>query len=171
MTTITLITIINAPKQLVFDACRNIDLHQKSTSKTKELAIAGITSGLINLNETVTWKGKHFGLYLTHKSRITEMNLYSNFRDEMVEGKFKSFQHDHFFEEINGSTTMKDEIQYEVPLSILGKVFDSFILKKHLTKLITERNQFIKNLVENNSKTSFDMEKDLYKKNKKRHFQ
>ena len=91
MTNITLITFINAPKQIVFDACRNIDLHQQSTSKSKELAIAGVTSGLINLNETVTWKGKHFGLYLTHKSIITEMNLYSNFTDKMVVGKFKSF--------------------------------------------------------------------------------
>lgn len=118
MTIITLITFINAPKQIVFDACRNIDLHQQSTSKSKELAIAGVTSGLINLNETVTWKGKHFGLYLTHKSIITEMNLYSNFTDKMVVGKFKSFQHDHFFIEVNGCTMMKDRIQYEVPLSL-----------------------------------------------------
>lgn len=148
MTIITLITFINAPKQIVFDACRNIDLHQQSTSKSKELAIAGVTSGLINLNETVTWKGKHFGLYLTHKSIITEMNLYSNFTDKMVVGKFKSFQHDHFFIEVNGCTMMKDRIQYEVPLSILGKVFDNYVLKKYLTRFITERNQFIKKLVE-----------------------
>lgn len=148
MTIITLITFINAPKQIVFDACRNIDLHQQSTSKSKELAIAGVTSGLINLNETVTWKGKHFGLYLTHKSIITEMNLYSNFTDKMVVGKFKSFQHDHFFIEVNGCTMMKDQIQYEVPLSILGKVFDNYVLKKYLTRFITERNQFIKKLVE-----------------------
>lgn len=148
MTNITLITFINAPKQIVFDACRNIDLHQQSTSKSKELAIAGVTSGLINLNETVTWKGKHFGLYLTHKSIITEMNLYSNFTDKMVVGKFKSFQHDHFFIEVNGCTMMKDRIQYEVPLSILGKVFDNYVLKKYLTRFITERNQFIKKLVE-----------------------
>ena len=112
------------------------------------MAIAGVTSGLINLNETVTWKGKHFGLYLTHKSIITEMNLYSNFTDKMVVGKFKSFQHDHFFIEVNGCTMMKDRIQYEVPLSILGKVFDNYVLKKYLTRFITERNQFIKKLVE-----------------------
>ena len=50
MTTINLTTKIKAPKQIVFDASRNIDIHQQSASKTNEVAIAGITSGLINLN-------------------------------------------------------------------------------------------------------------------------
>jgi ligand-binding SRPBCC domain-containing protein len=48
----------------------------------------------------------------------------------MVDGKFESFQHERFFNEVNGCTIMKDQIQYIVPLSILGKVFDSFVLKK-----------------------------------------
>ena len=54
MTTINLITKIKAPLQTVFDVSRNIDIHQQSASKSKEKAIAGVTSGLINFNETVT---------------------------------------------------------------------------------------------------------------------
>ena len=76
-------------------------MHQQSASPSKEKAIAGVTSGLINLNETVTWRGKHFGVYLTHKSRITAMDFYDYFVDEMEEGKFKTFKHEHFFEEKN----------------------------------------------------------------------
>lgn len=132
MTTINLTTKIKASKQIVFDASRNIDIHQQSASKTSEVAIAGITSGLINLNETVTWRGKHFGIYLTHKSRITAMNFYDYFVDEMEEGKFKFFKHEHFFEEQNGITIMKDKMHYETPFGIFGKVFDSLFLKKHL---------------------------------------
>lgn len=74
MTHIKIQTKINAPIQIVFDLSRDIDVHQKSASPTNERAIDGITSGLINFNETVTWRGKHFGVYLTHKSRITAMN-------------------------------------------------------------------------------------------------
>jgi len=124
MTTIHLTTIIQASIQTVFDASRNIDIHQQSASKTNEVAIAGVTSGLINLNETVTWRGKHFGFYLTHKSRITAMIFYDYFVDEMVEGKFKTFKHEHFFEEKNGVTIMTDKLQYETPFSIYGKLFD-----------------------------------------------
>jgi hypothetical protein len=60
MTTIHLTTKIQAPIQTVFDVSRNIDTHQQSASKSDEVAIAGVTSRLINLNETVTWRGKHF---------------------------------------------------------------------------------------------------------------
>jgi hypothetical protein len=74
MTTISLITKINAPIQTVFDLNRNIDLHKLSIANTNETAIAGVTSGLINLNESVTWKGKHFGFYQTHKRLISEMD-------------------------------------------------------------------------------------------------
>lgn len=89
MTTIHLTTKIKATKQIVFDNSRDIDIHQQSASKSNEKAIAGITIGLINYSETVTWRGKHFGLYLTHKSQITAMNYYDYFVDEMVEGKEK----------------------------------------------------------------------------------
>jgi ligand-binding SRPBCC domain-containing protein len=148
MTTIRLITTIVAPKQIVFDISRDIDVHQKSASKSKEKAIKGITSGLINSNETVTWRGKHFGFYLTHKSRITAMNLYDFFVDEMEEGKFKSFKHQHFFEETNGITTMTDLLEYETPFGILGKVFDVLFLKKHLIQFLLERNKTLKKIAE-----------------------
>ncbi|MBJ2126547.1 SRPBCC family protein [Flavobacterium sp. IB48] len=144
MTTINLISKINASKQIVFDVSRNIDIHQQSASPSKEKAIAGITSGLINLNETVTWCGKHFGFYITHKSRITAMNFYDYFVDEMEKGKFKFFKHEHFFEEENGFTIMKDKLQYETPFGIFGKLFDVLLLKKHLTNFLLERNKILK---------------------------
>jgi len=151
MTTINLTTKIKAPKQIVFDASRNINIHQQSASFSKEKAIAGVTSGLINLDETVTWRGKHFGFYLTHKSRITAMNLYDYFVDEMEKGKFKSFKHEHFFEEENGFIIMKDKLQYETPFGIFGKLFDVLFLKRHLINFLLERNKVLKEISENNN--------------------
>ena len=43
MTTINIFTKISAPKKIVFDLSRNIDVHQNSASNTNEKAIAGIT--------------------------------------------------------------------------------------------------------------------------------
>lgn len=149
MTTINLTTIIKASQQIVFDASRNIDIHQQSAASSKEKAIDGVTSGLINLNETVTWRGKHFGFYLTHKSRITAMNFYDYFVDEMEEGKFKTFKHEHFFEEKNGVTIMTDKLQYETPFGIIGKLFDTLLLKNHLIHFLLERNKTLKKIAEN----------------------
>lgn len=84
MSTIHLTTIIKSDIHKVFDLSRNIDLHQKSTSKTNEKAIAGRTSGMIELNETVTWKTKHLGFYQTHTSKIVEMKKPYQFTDVML---------------------------------------------------------------------------------------
>lgn len=148
MTTIKIITHYFAPIEKVFDTNRNIDIHQQSASKTKEVAIAGITSGLINKNETVTWKGKHFGVYLTHQSLISEMIYPTYFIDEQLKGQFKSFKHQHFFEQKENFVEVTDVLEYETPYGIFGTLFDKIILKKHLTNFILHRNAVLKNLAE-----------------------
>lgn len=73
------------------------------------------------------------------------------FVDEMIQGCFKSFRHEHTFVEKNGKTAMIDFIEYETPFGIFGRVFDSLFLKKYLTKILTERNTFIKQTAEHES--------------------
>ncbi|HJS00777.1 MAG TPA: SRPBCC family protein [Flavobacterium sp.] len=145
MTTIHLTTIINAQIETVFNNSRNIDLHQQSASQTHEKAIAGRITGLIEKGETVTWKGKHFGFYIQHQSIITEMDFPTYFVDKQLKGHFKSFKHQHLFEEKNGATIMQDILQYETPFGWFGKLFDYFFLKKHLIAFLLYRNEVLKN--------------------------
>ena len=150
MTTIELTTVIEAPIQLVFDHARNIDTHQESAGKSDEMAIEGITYGLINIGESVTWRGKHFGVYLQHQSVISQMEQPTYFVDEQLKGHFKSFKHPHFFEESDGQTIMKDVMEYETPFGIFGQLFDKLALKKHLTQFLLERNELLKLVSETN---------------------
>jgi ligand-binding SRPBCC domain-containing protein len=149
MTTIKITTNYFAPIENVFDTNRDIDLHQQSASKTKEVAIAGVTSGLINKNETVTWRGKHFGFYLTHKSIISEMNFPTYFVDEQLKGHFKRFKHEHFFEQKENYVQVTDVLAYETPFGIFGRLFDKYLLKNHLTNFILNRNSVLKGYLEN----------------------
>ena len=149
MTKIEIITEIRASQNIVFDLARNIDFHQKSASQTSEKAIDGVTSGLINLHQTVTWRGKHFGFYLEHQSVISEMILYDYFIDEQLTGHFKTFKHQHIFSYQNGLTIMTDMLKYETPYGVFGKIFDYFFLKKHLTNFLIHRNQVLKSSCEN----------------------
>jgi ligand-binding SRPBCC domain-containing protein len=149
MTTIIITTKIKSPIETVFDTTRNIDIHQLSAIQSNEKAIDGKTSGLIELNETVTWSGKHFGLNLMHKSKITQFKFPTFFVDEMEEGHFKSFKHEHFFQTEKDYTVMIDRLDYETPYGFLGIIFDKIILKKYLTNFIKTRNEILKNLAEN----------------------
>ncbi|WP_345742944.1 hypothetical protein [Algibacter lectus] len=71
MPKIKLQTKIKATRNIVFDLSRSIDLHKISTEHTNEEAIAGKTSGLIGIDESVTWRAKHFGVYQNLTSKIT----------------------------------------------------------------------------------------------------
>jgi ligand-binding SRPBCC domain-containing protein len=143
MPIIHLITLINAPIQLVFDAARSIDLHQESMAHTQERAVAGKIQGLIELGETVTWEASHFGVLQRLTVKITEMESPASFTDEMVSGAFKRFKHVHRFLEQEGMTIMEDEFDYRAPLGLLGRVADVLFLKKYMTKLLRKRNKII----------------------------
>lgn len=151
MTQIKVTTTINTPIEIVFNNCRNIDIHQYSASKTNEKAIEGRTSGLINKGETVTWKGKHFGIYIQHQSIISEMDFPTYFVDEQLKGHFKSFKHQHFFSQKENQTIMTDILEYETPFGFFGKIFNRLLLKNHLTKFIQNRNKIIKQITEKDS--------------------
>ena len=148
MTTIILETSIQNTIEAVFNRSLDIDFHKKSASKTQETAIAGVTSGIIGHHETVTWRGKHFGVFLTHTSLISSFEKPYTFTDEMIEGTFKSFKHVHTFTNSNGVTTAKDVLKYEVPFGIFGQLFNFLFLKRHLTKFLKIRNLAIKNSLE-----------------------
>lgn len=148
MPRIELKTEINADKKIVFDLSRSIDLHKISTEHTNETAIAGKTSGLIDLNETVTWRAKHFGIYQNLTSQITEFDSPVYFADEMVSGAFKNFKHEHHFESLNHSTLMTDYFVYQSPFGFLGKIADKLFLQSYMTDLLAKRNKMIKEFAE-----------------------
>lgn len=148
MAEIYLETLINAESQKVFDLSRNIDFHQESTSKTNERAIAGKTSGLIELGETVTWRARHLGFYKTLTTKIIEMESPKIFTDIMIKGAFKSMRHQHIFREEKGKTLMIDVFEFESPFGILGKIVNHFFLKNYLRNFLIERNRMIKEIAE-----------------------
>ncbi|WP_272973536.1 SRPBCC family protein [Croceibacter atlanticus] len=148
MPIINLHTEIKAEKEVVFDLSRSIDLHKISTEQTSEEAIAGKTSGLIGLHESVTWRAKHFGVYQNLTSKITKFDRPNYFVDEMVKGAFKGFVHEHHFSKIHSGTLMVDVFEYTSPLGILGNLADTLFLKNYMTALLTERNRVLKEFAE-----------------------
>lgn len=115
---------------------------------TGEQAVAGITEGLIELGESVTWKARHFGIVMKLTSRITEFSFPAMFIDEMVNGPFHTMKHRHIFKVKEGYTLMVDEFEYKSPLGILGKVADLIFIKSYMRKLLNQRNQILKDVAE-----------------------
>nr|WP_273129769.1 SRPBCC family protein [Bacillus weihaiensis] len=139
---------IYAPREICFDVARDIDIHTESTSQTSERAVAGITSGLIGLNETVTWEAIHFGIKQNLTVRITELEFPVRFVDEMEKGAFKRFYHVHEFIEKEQGTLMIDTFDYTSPFGGIGKLADRLFLERYMKEFLIKRNRYIKKVAE-----------------------
>jgi ligand-binding SRPBCC domain-containing protein len=149
MAVIRLETIIKAPLDLVFDLARDIDLHMATVPRTKEKAIAGRTSGLIQLDDTVTFEAVHLGIKQKLSSKITACSAPNYFIDEMQKGAFKSLRHEHRFEALDSnSTIMHDTLEFESPMGILGQFVNWLFLAGYMRSFLVERNTNLKRLIE-----------------------
>ncbi len=148
MPVIRLQTRIKANKTLVFDLSRSIDFQSEINRSSNERAVAGRTSGLIGLNETVTWRGKHLGVWQNLTTQITEFDPPHFFVDEMEKGAFKSIRHEHYFFQSAEGTVMTDVFQFRAPLGVLGWLANHLFLKTYMTNFLKGRNRILKEYAE-----------------------
>src|SRR5215208_2113557 len=99
MVTLDEVTIIHAPIERCFDLSRSVEAHVKANVHWRESAIAagGVTSGLVDLGQRVTWRARHFGIRQTLTSEITAMRRPEYFQVTMIRGAFRSMVDDHLF--------------------------------------------------------------------------
>jgi ligand-binding SRPBCC domain-containing protein len=151
---IRLETIINAPIELCFDLSRSVDVHMASMSATGERAVDGVTSGLLELADEVTWEATHLGIRQQLTSRITELTRPHRFVDEMQRGAFKRLHHVHEFQTRHKGTLMRDEMNFNSPLGWLGGLVDTVYIRRYMRRLLIIHNDYVKAVAEQKSMES-----------------
>lgn len=148
MAIIRLETYINAPIERCFDLSLSVDLHRHSVSHTHERPVAGVTSGMMKLGDTVTWEAVHFGIKQHLTSKITAYERPYRFTDEMVRGAFQEITHLHEFVPQPSGTLMIDLFTFRAPLGILGKLAEKLVLTRYMKGLLLTRNGYLKQVAE-----------------------
>lgn len=148
MPTIHLTTFIKAPAQVVFDLSRHIGLHKESMSAHKEEAVAGTRFGLVEKEDTVTWRAKHFFKNRLLRVKITEMKKPEMFTDEQAQGDFKMMKHEHYFKPCENGTILIDLFHYESNYGMVGSWFNRLYFTRYLSRLLEKRNNTIKEYAE-----------------------
>jgi len=110
--------------------------------------VAGVTSGLIGMDDEVTWEARHFGVRQRLTVRVTAFDRPKHFQDIMISGAFKRMVHDHEFAEHPTGTLMRDRFEFTSPLGILGKIADWLFLTSYMRRFIARRNEVLKRLAE-----------------------
>jgi len=145
------ITEIHAPIERCFDLARSIEVHLLGNVHFGEnaLAVGGVSSGLIDMGQTVVWRARHFWVWQTLTSKMTAFDPPVFFEDTMVRGAFKSMRHEHFFRTIpGGGTEMKDVLYFSAPLPLLGRIAEVLVLRGYMQNLLHERNLVLKQVAE-----------------------
>lgn len=139
-------TLIDAPLQRTFDLARSIDVHLLGNKHFGEQATAGTRTGLISLGESVTWQARHYGVRQRLTSAITAWRPPFYFQDTMLQGAFRSMQHDHYFLALpvrdgdEPKTEMRDVFRFTAPLGPLGLLAERLSLRRYMQALLHERN-------------------------------
>jgi ligand-binding SRPBCC domain-containing protein len=128
MTTIVIETRIQAPIELSFDLARDVSAHAESAAFTCERVVEpGRTRGLLEIGDIVAFEGRHLGITQRFVARITALDRPARFVEEMVEGAFKRLRHVHEFEFNDGTTIMRDTLNWVAPLGVVGRFVDLLV--------------------------------------------
>ena len=144
-------TLIHAPIQRCFDLSRSVEVHLLSNIHSGEQALAtdGVTTGLVGLHQSVTWRAKHFGVWHNLTSETTALDAPTYFQVTMVKGIFRAMQADHIFHALSPTLTeMKDIFCIAAPLPLLGLLAERLFLRRYMLALLRERNAVIKRVAE-----------------------
>ena len=167
MVTLEEVTVIRAPIERCFDLARSVEVHLAGNTHWGEQAVAAgaVTSGLVGLEQRVTWRARHFGVRWTLTSAITAIERPRYFRDEMVRGPFGRMEHEHWFRAVGQPsagrdlevpprpgglphTEMRDVFRFAAPLGILGRLAEWAVLRQYMAGLLRERSGAIREIAE-----------------------
>lgn len=129
--------------EALFEASLDVAVHTASQSRSRERVVSGPASGRLKLGDQVTWEARHFGLWWTMTSAVTEMDGPFRFVDEQVRGPFSRFRHEHRFASVDGGTLMTDTIEFAAPFGIIGRLVARAVLRPYLRRLIVARGEFL----------------------------
>jgi ligand-binding SRPBCC domain-containing protein len=137
---------INAPIERCFLLSTNIELVGR-TYRMKP--IEGKLTGLLVAEDRLVWAGWKFGFPQMHESYVTKYEPPAFFQDTMGRGRFKRYQHDHYFYEMNDRTVLNDKIRFTMPLGFVGHLVGKFVLVPYLSKRLRRRLALLKRVAEN----------------------
>jgi ligand-binding SRPBCC domain-containing protein len=70
---------------------------------------------------------------------ITDYEPGRRFVDLQTRGPYRLWRHEHTFEDLNGQTMMRDRVEYELPLGLIGRIVHRLLVSHHLRQIFDFR--------------------------------
>ncbi len=87
-----------------------------------------------------------FGIPLNWQTRIDKMKKLKYFTDKQIKGPYKLWEHNHYFTQYRNGVLMKDEVKYQLPFGVVGKIAHSLLVRKKIEKIFEYRKTILENI-------------------------
>jgi ligand-binding SRPBCC domain-containing protein len=139
---------IHAPIERCFLLSTSLELVEQVLEMRPVEGDSRKTAGLMVEGDRIEWRGWAFGLPQVHENLITRYERPCFFQDTMARGRFRQFQHDHLFTEIDGHTLLVDKLRFSLPLGRPGRMAARYLVVPHMTELLRRRMSLLKRVAE-----------------------
>ena len=148
MVRIKLNTWVDAPVERCFKLATSVEFLIASARPTKEMAVSGVTKGLLREGDSVKWSARHFRARFTHTSLVEVWKPFLHFRETVTAGIFARYEHEHFFAAMDDGTRVRDELTFVARFGTVGRMLESLVLRRYITSLLKRRNAALKQAAE-----------------------
>ena len=139
---------IHAPIERCFLLSTSLELLREVLEMRPVDGSSRKSDGLVVEGDRIEWRGRLFGLPQMHESLTTRYERPCFLQHTMARGRFKRFQHDLRFTEIDGHTLLVDKLRFSLPLGWPGKMVARYIVVPHIAGLLRRRMLLLKRVAE-----------------------
>ncbi len=91
------------------------------------------------------------GIPLKWKTEIGKTEVNKLFTDKQLKGPYKLWYHRHTFIEQNNGVLMRDEVSYQLPLGIIGKLAHRLFVRKKIESIFEFRRKVLDKMFVNDN--------------------
>jgi ligand-binding SRPBCC domain-containing protein len=134
---------VAAPQQAVFDFFSEPSNLGRITPKSVGFRDLTPDARPMRPGMRIVHQIRWFGIPMRWHTVIQEYEPPHRFVDVQTQGPYKTWRHEHRFDEAPGGTLLRDYVQYELPFGILGVVTHRLIVARQLRRIFDYREHAI----------------------------
>ncbi|MES1184124.1 MAG: SRPBCC family protein [Myxococcales bacterium] len=136
--------LIAAPREQVFDFFSKAENLEKLTPPFLRFRILTSLPIEMKRDQLIEYRIGLGGVPMNWLTRISEWQPPLRFVDEQRRGPYRYWHHSHEFEEADAGTSMRDVVEYELPLGPLGQLAHSLLVQRLLQRIFDYREQAVR---------------------------
>ena len=108
-----------------------------------------VTDGDLTMRQglEISYRIHPLGIPQRWTSRISVWDPPQRFVDEQLRGPYRDWHHLHEFREVAGGTEIRDEVTYELPFGVLGRIAHRLIVRRQLESIFDHRERVVRELL------------------------